>query len=232
MKLMLTLTMTMICATAFAGDRPVVAVTEFKNQTSAGWWGGGVGKELADMLTNELAATNAFRIVERDKLDRVLDEQDLGASGRVNPKTSAQVGKLTGAQYLVTGTVSAWEENTSGGGLGLSYRGIGVGGKKKEAYMAVDVRVIDTTTGEVVHTRTVEGRSGGFGLNVSGYRHGFGGSLSKYDETPAGKAIRAALVEATDYLACVMVDQDGCESEYAAKEKRRRDRTKGSISLD
>ena len=30
----------------------------------------------------------------------------------------------------------------------------------------------------------------------------------------------------------VMVDKDGCESEYAAKEKARRDKTKGSVKLD
>ena len=226
-------TMALIAAPAVMADSlPVVAVAEFRNETSAGWWGGGVGDDLADMLANELAATEAFRVVERKKLNAVLDEQDLADSGRINRATGAQIGKVTGAQYLVIGTVSAWEENTRGSGGGISYRGIGIGGARKDAYMAIDIRVVDTTTGEVVHTRTIEGRSGGWGLNVRGYRHGFGGELAKHDNTPAGKAIRAALIEATDYLACVMVDQDGCEGEYRAKEKGRRERTKGAISLD
>lgn len=218
-------------SSAFAAE-PVVAVVEFRNQTSAGWWGGGVGRELADMLANELAATEAFRVVEREKLDEVLREQDLGAGGRINPSTSAQVGNVTGAQYLVTGTLSSWEENTSGGGAGISYRGIGLGAAKKDAYLAVDIRVIDASSGEVVHSRSVEGRSGGYSLRATGYRRGFGGSLAKHDNTPAGKAIRAALIEATDYLACVMVDRDGCESSYSAKENSRRKRTRGSIRLD
>ena len=34
-----------------------------------------MGWELAGMLSNELAATNAFRIVERSKLESVLSEQ-------------------------------------------------------------------------------------------------------------------------------------------------------------
>lgn len=226
-------TMALVAAPALmAAGAPVVAVAEFKNETNAGWWGGGVGEDLADMLANELAATEAFRVVERKQLDAVLDEQDLAGSGRINPATGAEIGKVTGAQYLVIGTVSSWEENTRGSGGGISYRGIGIGGARKEAYMAIDVRVVDTTTGEVVHTRTVEGRSGGYGVNIRGYRHGFGGQLAKHDNTPAGKAIRAALVEATDYLACVMVDQDGCEGEYRAKEKSRRNRTRGAISLD
>lgn len=204
---------------------PVVAVIDFTNDTSAGWWGSGVGRDLADMLTNELDATGAFRVVEREKLDEVQREQELRGSYE-------QVGRLTGAQYLVTGKVSSWEENTRGGGAGVRFRGISVGGNRNEAYMAIDVRVIEVETGEVVHTRTIEGRSGGFGLRVSGYRHGLGGSLAKHDNTPAGKAIRAALIEATDYLACVMVDRDGCEAEYAEKERGRRQRTRSSISLD
>ena len=36
-------------------------------------------------------------------------------------------------------------------------------------------------------------------------------------------------MEISDYLGCVMVDQDGCESEYAAKESSRREKTKKSI---
>ena len=63
-------------------------------------------------------------------------------------------------------------------------------------------------------------------------RSGFGGSLGGHKKTPAGKAIRAALIEATDYLACVMYDQDSCVKEYRDKERSRRDKTKSSLSLD
>ena len=138
--------------------KPSVGVAEFTNETSAGWWYGGVGNDLAGMLTNELASTEKFRMVERAKLSHVLTEQDLGASGRVSEHTAAKVGKLTGAKYLVMGTVSAYEEHSSGGGGGLSFHGIGVGGKKEDAYIAIDLRVVDTTTGEVEYTRTVEAK--------------------------------------------------------------------------
>ena len=47
--------------TVFAGGgKPSVAVIEFNNETSAGWWSGGVGWELAGMVSNELAATGSF----------------------------------------------------------------------------------------------------------------------------------------------------------------------------
>jgi len=222
-------------ALVFASERsgrPSVGVAEFRNETSAGWWYGGVGNDLAGMLTNEMASTDKFRMVERAKLGPVLEEQDLGASGRVSSKTAAKVGKLTGAKYLVMGTVSAYEEHASGGGGGLSFHGIGVGGKKEDAYIAIDVRVVDTTTGEVAFTRTVEAHSTNYGMGVSVYRGGVGGNFGKYENTPAGKAIRACLVEISDYLSCVMVDRDDCLNEYAAKEKARREKDKKAIKIE
>ncbi|WP_264357651.1 CsgG/HfaB family protein [Chlorobaculum tepidum] len=56
------------------------------------------------MLISELASTNSFRVLERKELDTVLDEQDLGRSGRIDPRTRAKVGKITGAKYLVVAT--------------------------------------------------------------------------------------------------------------------------------
>ena len=218
--------------TVMAADKPVLAVNEFKNETSAGWWYGGAGRDLADMLTNELQATGKFKLVEREKLAAVLDEQDLADSGRIKKGTGAKIGKLTGAKYIVTGSLSAYEENVQGTGGGLSFRGISVGGKKESAYLAVDLRVIDTTTGEVEFTRTVEGRSSGGGVAVGVYRGGFGGNLAKENKTPAGKAIRAAIVEISDYLSCAMVDQGDCMDEYNAKESSRREKTKKAIKLD
>lgn len=212
--------------------KPVMAVAEFRNDTSAAWWYGGVGSDLAGMLTNELAGTGKFKMVERDKLDAVLDEQDLADSGRVSKKTGAKIGKLTGAQYLVVATLSAFESDVKGTGGGLSFRGISVGGKKEDAYMAVDLRVIDTTTGEIEFTRTVEARASSGGLAVGVYRGGFGGNLSKYEKTPTGKAIRAVIMEISEYLTCAMVDKGDCLAEYQAKESSRREKTKKSIKLD
>ena len=217
---------------AFAAGGPTIGVAEFTNQSGAAWWRGGVGWELSSMLSNELSSSGAFHVVERQKLQNVLEEQNLGASGRVAPGQGAKIGKLTGAQYLITGTVSAYEENTSSTGGGLSFKGIGLGGKQSEAYMAIDLRVINTTTGDIDFSRTVEGRSKSSGVNVAVYRGGFGGNLAHEENTPAGKAIRAALVEASEYLECVMVKKDGCIQEYHAKEQKRRQGDKKALKLD
>lgn len=214
------------------GDKPVIAVIEFENQSGAGWWRGGVGWELAGMLSNELGATGAFKVLEREQIRAVLDEQNLAASGRVAAGTGAKIGQLTGAQYLVAGTVTAYEEETSSTGGGISFGGVSVGGNSEKAYLAVDLRVINATTGEVDYTRTIEGTAKGGGMSLGLYRGGFGGELASQNKTPAGKAIRAALVEITDYLECAMVKQDRCMNEYDAKEDRRRERTRDSLDLE
>jgi TolB-like protein len=87
--------------------RPGIAVFPFQN-------GGSIGQEREDfdalqygiqgMLISELAANPSARIVEREALQRLLDEQNLAASGRVDPQTAARLGKLVGARYVVLGT--------------------------------------------------------------------------------------------------------------------------------
>jgi len=231
-KTLIAILLMFIAGSAMAATKPVMAVAEFQNDTAAGWWYGGVGRDLAGMLTNELAGTGKFKMVEREKLAAVLDEQDLADSGRIKKGTGAKIGKLTGAQYIVVATLSSYEENTRGTGGGLSFRGISVGGKKEDAYLAVDLRVVDTTTGEVEFTRSVEARASSGGLAVGVYRGGFGGNLSKYEKTPTGKAIRAVIMEISDYLSCAMVDKGDCMAEYDAKESSRREKTKKAIKLD
>jgi len=45
----------------------------------------------------------AARLVERETLQKLIDEQNLGASGRVTPETAAKIGKVVGARYVVLG---------------------------------------------------------------------------------------------------------------------------------
>ena len=223
-----------VASTVMAGDKPSLGVLRFSNNTSAGWWGSGVGSDLQDMLINELVTMKVFSVLERKEIDAVLDEQNLGASGRIDASTKAKMGKIKGAKYLVAATVSAFEEGTEGSGGGVSFKGVSLGGNKKRAYIAIDLKVIDTTTGEIVDARTVEATSKSGGMNVGLYKWGFGGNLSKEKKTPAGKAIRACVMEIAEYLKCSMIEGQNspCMDEYNAKESKRREKTKGAIDLD
>ena len=221
-----------VTGTAYAASKPVVGLADFKKSVSVNWWGGQVGKDMADMLANELMGTKKFTVVERQKLNAVITEQDLAASGRIRKGTGAKTGQLTGARYLVSGTVTSYEESTASTGGGLSFKGIRVGGNKGKAYIAVDLRVIDSSTGEVVDSRTVEANSSKGGLNLGFFKSGVGGNFNTKKKTPAMKAVRAVIMEISEYLACSMVDQDGCLDDYDAKESRRREKTKSSITLE
>ena len=221
-------------AYGFAQDRPRIGVLRFTNHTSAGWWSGSVGQELQDMLAAELASTKSFQVLERREIDAVLGEQDLGASGRIDKRTRAKIGAIKGAKYLVAATVSAYEENTSGTGGGIGAFGVRIGGESRKAYIAIDLKVINTTTSEIVDARTVEATSSSSALGLGGYYHGFSGALASQNKTPTGKAIRACIIEASEYLACSLTSarDDSCRQQYAAKDTRRKERTKGSIDLD
>lgn len=225
---------TLSCGMAFAKDKPRLGVLRFTNDTSAAWWGGSMGRDLQDMLISELTSMGTFKILERKELDAVLSEQDLGASGRVAKGTAAKMGKVTGAKYLVSGTVSAYQESTSGGGGGLSFKGISIGGKKTESYMAVDLKVIDAETGEIADVRTVEARSSSGGLSGGISFAGISANADGFEKTPAGKAIRACIMEIAEYLDCSLNEGQNapCMDDYNVKEEKRRTKTKKSISLD
>jgi len=87
--------------------RPGIAVLPFDNGGSYGQ-----GKEdfdalqkgIAGMLISELAQNPAARVVEREEIQKLVEEQNLGASGRVDPQTAAKIGKLVGAKYVVLGS--------------------------------------------------------------------------------------------------------------------------------
>jgi len=215
-----------------AQEKPRLGVLRFTNDTRAGWWTGTAGRELQDMLAAELVSTKAFQVLERKELDAVLGEQDLGASGRVNKSTAAKIGKIKGAKYLVSGTVSAFEEETGGQGGRISIGGISVGGKKERAYMAVDLKIINTTTGEIVDARTVEATSESKAADVGLHAPFVSTSFGKHEKTPTGKAIRACIIEIAEYLECSLTKgkNDPCMQEYDAKESRRKDKTKSPSS--
>jgi len=241
-SLLLLVSISVIPNTLLAKDKPTMAVLAFSNDATSstqGWWGGGytqktggVGEELADMLTNELAGTKSFRMIERKELQSILGEQDLSQSGRVSPGSGVKIGELTGAQYLVTASVSAYENNVQGNDAGLSYKGISLGGKRAKVYLAVDLRVIDSTTGEIADTRTVEARSKSGGLRIGANRNGYSGALASQNKTPTGKVIRAVIAEISDYLVCSMVKKNKCLAKFEAKEEKRREGLKEGIELD
>lgn len=66
------------------------------------------GSQIATLTQSMLMDAQYFEIMERDKLRRVLEEQNLGMSGVVDEATAAQVGKLLGVDALIFGEVTTY----------------------------------------------------------------------------------------------------------------------------
>ncbi|WP_225322952.1 CsgG/HfaB family protein [Synechococcus sp. RSCCF101] len=245
---------------------PSVSVPDFKNEVgSLVWWSPRVSRQLADALSNELTNAGGLRVVERQNLKEVLSEQELAELGIVRPDgAAAQSGQMTGAQYIILGRINGYEEGVEQKQSGSGLRFLGFGGSKTvseaKAYVSMDLRVVDASTGEVVGARTVEGRatstakekdSGGSLLPLAGLVGGltrasgtgayalgaaatfsYEESSSEANRTPAAKAIRAALIDGADYVNCLLVLQDGCLTAYQQQDAIRRARTRDVLQLE
>ena len=226
-----------------AQTKPTISVPSFKNETNWWWWKSSTASQLGDALSNELSATGNFKVVERQKLQSVLSEQELAEAGLVKKTTSAKKGQLTGAQYVVLGRVTSFEEGVSkkSGGNQTSgcFMGICAGGGEQkseiDAYISIDLRVVDTTTGEVAYSRTIEGRAtdkaqaSSNSIGIFGFQTGSNSSEEK--KAPVGKALRAAIIETTEYLSCGMY-KNACINTYQAKDTKRRQGTQDALKLD
>lgn len=193
-------------AVPYNGPRARIAVASFDQKAAKGY--GRIGDGLADMLTTELVNTNRFIVLERQELGAVMAEQDLARSGRVSAATGAPTGQIEGAELLVTGAVTAFEPNYQGGGVGailLSRRHPGgIGGGLKQAYIAIDMRLIDSRTSRVVNAGTVEGRAtdiaGAIGGVIGGGSSRLGLGLGAFRNTPMEKAVRVCLAKAVQFV--------------------------------
>lgn len=109
-----------------------VAVLYFQNQGNPELEPLKVG--LSQMLTSDLVGAGGVKVVERTQLQAVLDELKLGHSAVADKDTSAKVGKLLGAEYLVLGSY-------------FSLAGT----------LRVDARLVKVETGEVMHASGANG---------------------------------------------------------------------------
>jgi TolA-binding protein len=68
-----------------------------------------LSRGLADLITTDLALVRNLRLLERVQIGTLLDELQLGASGRADPATAARVGRLLRAERMVQGVASITE---------------------------------------------------------------------------------------------------------------------------
>ena len=197
---------------AYDGPKARIAIARFTDKTRQGWYTGSIGDGMADQLATALFNSNRYIVLERQLLNEVLREQDLGASGRVRTDTAAPIGQIEGAELLVTGAVTEFQGNTEGtqGGLGsviggsLGYIVGAISGGYRKAHIAIDVRVIDSRTSRIVAATSVEGEA--TDVNLGGALAGavtggaLGGSLGGWKNTPIEKALRICIQKAVQFI--------------------------------
>jgi curli biogenesis system outer membrane secretion channel CsgG len=185
----------------FKGLKHAVGCKDFDNQ--AGWHGQWeLGNNLSIMLESALFDTGRFVIVEREKLTDVIAEQDLAASGRTAKAGKvAQTGLIRSARYIATGAVTTVDEKQSGGNAGISFKGISLGGGKSDAQVTLIVKLIDTTTGEIVAKESITGKAGNIGLNVGISKGGVNTDLGGFKKTPLGQAAQDCINKASEFIA-------------------------------
>jgi len=194
----------------YSGPKARIAVADF--EVKAAKANGEIGTGLRDMLVTALMNSSRFRVLERQVLSAVMQEQELAASGAAAPGGGAQRGQIKTADIIVTAAVTEFEPKASGGAAGLggggrlggSLLGAVIGGALNKAHMALDLRIVDTSTSEVLAATRVQGQAtdmaGGLFAGILG-SVGLGGGLSMYANTPMEKAIRVCIIEAVNYIA-------------------------------
>ncbi len=192
-----------------------------------------VGGGLAAMLNTALVESGRFIVLERANINQILSEQEFKAQGLVNKETGPALGKLSGVQLLIYGSVTEFGADDEGGGFSIGAGGGGGGfgnllsgalsRQTTSGSVAVDVRIVDTTTGEILDTHSVKERIKSSGWDVSGGYQGMSLGTNKFYKTPLGGASRKVITKIVQFIASKaektswsgrIVDIDGQEAIY------------------
>lgn len=166
-----------------------IALGRVTNETSYGrsllrdQQGDPLGKQVTDMVSKVLTETGRFVVLERPDIARLTNESALTGQ-RMN---------LVGVDLLVIGSVTEFGRKVVGETGFLSQT------KKQVAFAKVDLRLVDSTTAQVLLAASGAGESSTETGSVAGF-----GSQASYDGTLNDSAIRIAVTEAVGKLSIAM----------------------------
>lgn len=183
------------------GLRYTVSVAKFEN--NSGWHGQwDIGDAWGAVMTDLMNQTGRLIVLgETDMRNEAMAEQDLVASGRTaQGRAAPRAGQLTPAQLLVKGVITHVQRSTSGGGGDIRIKNIRVGGKKDKAEINVTVYVVESTTGQVLASKSVVGKSDSSAARLGYSGRDFSGDADAFKKDNVGKAIEDAVGEAVDWI--------------------------------
>jgi curli biogenesis system outer membrane secretion channel CsgG len=191
----------------YTGPKRRIGVVEFENKSAYGQ--GRLGGAASDILITELVKSGRFMVVERDKMNKIMEEQKLQAQGAIDAQTAVQIGKIMGLEAIVVGSVSQFGVKKEGSDYLITQS------KQQVADVTVDIRLIDTQSGQVLMADSGKGQAKSKKKSFLGM-----GTTGGYDETLEGEALRASIVQFVDNIAsqlnkkawsCMIADASGEE---------------------
>lgn len=151
------------------------------------------GTGLTEMLITALVNSNRFIVLDRQALDDIAKERSLPDT---DPNTTAKAGNLLGAQVLVKGAVTELSFKRSGAGANLVSEVVDGSVANSIATVAIDLRIIDVSTGEILKSVRAEGRVGSQALTLNLKKDDIKFGVASFDNGPLGFAVRRAVEQA------------------------------------
>jgi curli biogenesis system outer membrane secretion channel CsgG len=187
------------------GPKKRIAVLKFDAGSLATQYGGAdIGNGLAAELTTALLNSGQFIVIERAELANILREQEMSMQKLVSGETAAQVGRLLGAQLLVRASVTEFDQRTGGGGVrigvGTAATTGGLGIATNTGVVGIEVRLIDTTTGQVVQSHHAEAKVEDRGISADVGVRAVNFGADSFQKSPLGRATRQAIDQATAFV--------------------------------
>ena len=133
-----------------------------------------VGRGVSDMLVTSLVNDGTYSVIERALLDQILAEQEFASSDRVDSSSAAQIGRVLSVDAIIVGSVTQFGNDTRStalGGVGRAIGRLGFGGfgrDETKAIVAVDARIIDVDTAEILAVAQGTGESSRTSTTVLG----------------------------------------------------------------
>lgn len=172
-----------------------------------------VGKGITTLLITKLVNDGTFSVVDRQMLDSILKEQNLSVSDRADPATACKIGKILSVDAIIVGTVTqfGFESHTTNVGSGASYASGyipyvgslpfgGLGVRKSKARVAIDARVIDINTTEILGAVHGAGESKRGGVSLWG-----GGGVDFGSDSFATTIAGEATLQAVDGIGSQLI---------------------------
>lgn len=175
---------------------------------------------LYEKMVKKLMDTGRFVVLEREALDALLKEQAI----KEESTGQSMKGKIVPAQALVQGKISDFQVQERGGGGGVSVGGFHIGADANQAKVAINVRLFDVDTSEVLFTDTASGTASGGGIKVGANIGSTYTDFNAFQNSPLGKATTTAIDKAVDMIlkkmnkqpwSCKVADYDQQAKEVA-----------------